>query len=275
MSQRFFVETPITGEEARLQGPEAHHLTHVMRAKAGQRVVLFDGSGREFQAEVSRISRSEVMLEVLSSSDCNRELDGQLSFAVALPKGDRARYLVEKLTEIGVSRLVPLVTQRSVARPTDGALERLRRTVIEASKQCGRNRLMEITAAQPWQQWAQAASDSLKLFAHPDSSAPESRSEAAGTASTEVMSSEGASDGQSETGDPQDDRPYQAAGPIHWTTASVAVAIGPEGGFTADEASLAQRHDWRPVRLGPRILRVETAALVMAAQLATHGSGPS
>src|SRR5579871_5731423 len=141
MSERFFVATPITGQLAVLTDTEAHHLAHVMRAKAGDAVMLFDGMGCEFTAEIKSISKSRVELIVLERCEVNRESASALTLAVALPKGDRQRWLIEKVVELGTTTLVPLETERGVAQPTSSALERLRRQVIEASKQCGRNRL--------------------------------------------------------------------------------------------------------------------------------------
>lgn len=112
--------------------------------------------------------RSEVTLSVLSCRDVNRELPMEVTLAVSLPKGDRQKGVVEKCVELGVRRLIPLKTSRSVAQPVDEALNRLKRTVIEASKQCGRNRLMEIAAAQTWPELAAATRDaSTRLLAHP------------------------------------------------------------------------------------------------------------
>ena len=150
MSDRFFSAAPITGDDAVLSGPEAHHLAHVMRAQVGEIVTLFDDSGQEFSARVRTIGKRDIELEVVERRDVNRESPVRLTLAVALPKGDRQRWLVEKAVELGVAELVPLETQRGVAQPSDAALERLRRSVIEASKQCGRNRLMEIGSAQSW-----------------------------------------------------------------------------------------------------------------------------
>src|SRR5205823_14535109 len=83
-------------------------------------------------------------LSIIERREVSRELSFSLTLAVALPKGERQKWLIEKATELGVTRIVPLVTERGVAQPVESALDRLRRGVIEASKQCGRNRLMEI-----------------------------------------------------------------------------------------------------------------------------------
>jgi 16S rRNA (uracil1498-N3)-methyltransferase len=234
MSERFFVDDPISGDRAALDGPEAHHLIHVMRAKPGSQVILFDGSGAEFLAEVRTLGRSDVELAVLERREVDRELPLSLVVGVALPKGDRQKWLIEKLTEAGVGRLVPLRTARSVAQPVAEALERLGRSVVEASKQCGRNRLMQLSEPQNWPDFlASPSADSCRLLAHP------------GRGENSSVLVPGARD-------------YK----------EVTLAIGPEGGFTDEEVGQALSVGWRCVDLGPRILRVETAALVLAAMAA-------
>ncbi len=234
MADRYFVEAPIEGARARLLGHEAHHLAHVMRAKPGDEVTLFDGSGVEFSARVEKVGRSEIELEVLSRDSVDRELPVCIALGVALPKGDRQRWLVEKATELGVTRLVPLVSEHSQEHPSDSSLARLRRAVVEASKQCGRNRLMEIATRQPLATFlGETPPDALRLFAHPGG------------------------------------KPVGALfRPRDETMApEFAIAIGPEGGFTTGEHAAAIAHGWMTVGLGQRILRIETAALALVATL--------
>ncbi len=231
MTDRYFSETPVSEDRALLVGPEAHHLTHVMRAKPGAQVVLFDGSGAEFVARVEQVGRSEVRLAVLSRQEVDRELPLELTLGVALPKGDRQRWLVEKAVELGVGRIVPLLTARSVARPAPQSLKRLRRTVIETSKQCGRNRLLEIAQPRPWADYVADAGDApCRLLAQPH--------------------------GQQTGVDPLSAADLE--GPVF-------LAVGPEGGFTDEEVSLAVAAGWRTIDLGPRILRIETAAILLSA----------
>jgi len=229
MSHRYYVETPVVGAQATLAGPEAHHLAHVMRAKVGEIVTLFDGAGAEHTARIARIDRATVQLEIVASAAVDRELPCPLVVGVSLPKGDRQRWLIEKLVELGVTRFVPLTTARGVAQPTDGALARLTRAVIEAAKQSERNRLMEISPPETWTSFLGAASqDCLRLIAHPS----------AATRLTELSA-------------PPERRGF-------------FLAIGPEGGLTEQEVTTAQAAGWTAVDLGPRILRVETAATLIA-----------
>lgn len=229
MDRRFFVDHPLVEGVAQLAGPEAEHLTKVLRAKPGDMVLLFDGLGAEFTARITRVGRTLVELAVLARREVCRELAISLTLGVALPKGDRQRWLIEKAVELGVTRVVPLLTDRGVAEPSPGALARLSRYVIEASKQCGRNRLLDIAAPLPVDQYCrQTPPEACRLVADfgPDA-IPLAR------------------------------LPATAAAGGVW------LAVGPEGGFTEDEVAAAA--SWQRVSLGPRVLRVETAALTLAA----------
>lgn len=227
MSERFYINQPITGDTACLDGPEAHHLMHVMRLKEGARAVLFDGSGAEFDAQVASTTRREVQLAVLGRREVTRERHAPLVVGAALPKGDRQRTLVEKLTELGATRLVPLATSRSVVKLSAGGREKLRRAVVEACKQCQRNRLMQIEPPRPWEEFiAQAPAAASRLVAHPGGVTP----------------------------------------PAVASDAELWVAVGPEGGLDDEEVASAQHAGWQAVSLGPRILRIETAAIALAAR---------
>lgn len=238
MNRRFFVAAPISGPRARLEGAEAEHLAKVLRGRVGDEVILFDGGGSEFAARVLSVARATVELAVLTATAADRELQQPLILGVALPKGDRQRWLVEKAVELGVTRLVPLETARGVAQPTSSALGRLRRVVIEASKQCGRNRLMEVSEPRRLtHMFASAPAESARLIAHP--------------APTAQPLSRWLRDG--------------------WT-GPVWVAVGPEGGFSDEEID-AVGSDGQLVSLGPRILRIETAAVALAAAVAMRTLG--
>jgi 16S rRNA (uracil1498-N3)-methyltransferase len=235
MADRYFVDDPIQADIAVLKGPEAHHLIHVMRAKPGAEVVLFDASGFEFAARVERVGRSDASLAVLARREVNRELAVRLTLGVSLPKGDRQRWLVEKAVELGMARLVPLIARRGVAQPSAEPPERLRRAVIEASKQCGRNRLMEIAPGESVQSFLQSsAGATARWLAHP------------GGGSLRAALAEA----------PQIDHGNQ-----------ISLAVGPEGGFTDEEVALAIAGGWQVVDLGARILRIETAACFLASAI--------
>jgi 16S rRNA (uracil1498-N3)-methyltransferase len=228
MSQRFYINSPLGPGHVTLDGPEAHHLASVCRACPGLVVSLFNGDGREYQASVVALAKRTVDLEIQASTAPARELPFALEIAVGLPKGDRGQFLIEKLTELGVTAYVPLECERTIVHPGDKKVEKLQRWVIEASKQCGRNVLMRVEPPAPWTSYCQAREGERRWLAH------------------------------------------RGGQPLQWNSepdARLRVAIGPEGGFTDDELRLGTDHGWQLLSLGPRILRVETAAIASAALL--------
>jgi 16S rRNA (uracil1498-N3)-methyltransferase len=233
MAERFYVNLPLTQGPVMLDGAEAHHLATVCRLRQGSEVCLFNGDGHEYPARITQVARREVTLEVLGAMNPDRELGFTLEVAAPLPKGDRGQFLVEKLTELGVTRFVPLVCQYSNTHPREAKRDKLERHVIEASKQCGRNVLMTTDDLTPWDAYAKrGGANELKLLAHP-------------TASRECTASR------------ERKRPEAPT--------TMRLAVGPEGGFTDAEVAQALEHGWQAISLGPRILRIETAAIVMAA----------
>jgi 16S rRNA (uracil1498-N3)-methyltransferase len=169
MSERFFITTQPAGDRAILEGDEARHLTRVLRAKVGDTVSLFDGRGREWPARVASLGRDRVELDTSEPTiDPLPPSAIPLTLAVALPKGERQKWMVEKLTELGAARLVPLETTRGVAEATASAQARLERVVIEACKQCRRNTLMEIAAGRPLDRLlAEVPAGACVVIAHP------------------------------------------------------------------------------------------------------------
>jgi 16S rRNA (uracil1498-N3)-methyltransferase len=230
MAERFYVNCPLRPGPVELHGPEAHHLAVVCRLRPSAGVCLFNGDGHEYPARVVEVQRKSVRLDVLAVESPGRELSFPLEVAAPLPKGDRAQFLIEKLTELGATAFVPLRTRRSVVHPRETRLDRLQRYVIEASKQCGRNVLLDVRPLTDWDDYCRRADlPPACLLAHPGADEPA----------------------------PGDGRLRSGQG--------YALAVGPEGGFTDEEIDGARAAGWRLVGLGPRILRVETAALVLAA----------
>lgn len=241
---RFLVELlPATGS-VELNESESRHASNVLRMQAGDDVILFDGRGGEAQAMIEQVTKRSVTVSVKHRSDVDRELPVALELLVALPKGDRQKTLVDALVQLGVARLTPLECQRGVAQPHDNALARLERGVVEASKQCGRNRLLSIqtpVSIEPLVTAAPVTASTLipSFFAHP-------------------------------YGSP---RSLTSVEPALEHAQGLRVAIGPEGGFTESECELFQTHGWQPLSLGGRLLRIEVAAMMVAAWWAARQSG--
>ena len=167
MSTRFYSPDPAQNGKLWLAAEEARHLSRVCRLGVGDVVEVFDGKGHATKAEIIKVEHGRVELIAIGPPFAGRFAPFSLTLASAVPKGDRFDWLVEKATELGVERLIPLVTERSVVEPGGPKLERLRRAIIEASKQCGRNQLMILDTPMRWDQLVGLYSDSIRFLADP------------------------------------------------------------------------------------------------------------
>lgn len=234
--RRFFVESiPEPGRRLTLSGEEAHHMLGVVRIRKGESVILLDGAGVVAEARLAEVRRGEAELEVLSRRVVLVEPARRLALACAVPRSSRMDTLVEKCCELGVARLMPMVTARSVVEAMqrqENHLARWRRIGIEAAKQSGRTKLVEMTAVLSFEDALRTVEPgAARMIASPEPDAVPLASFAANLGP-----------GQ----------PVQAL-------------IGPEGGFTSEEVQSARQAGCVPVGLGRRILRVETAAIALAA----------
>jgi 16S rRNA (uracil1498-N3)-methyltransferase len=228
MAERFYVNCELSPGPVVLQGAEAHHLAVVCRLRPGDAVCLFNGDGRQYPARIEEVGKRAVTLQVLAIESPARELPFRLEVAAPLPKGDRAQFLLEKLTELGVIAFTPLQSARSVVHPRETKLDKLQRHVIEASKQCGRNVLLEVRPLVEWDAFCVSPElPARRILGHPG--------------------------GESV--------------PRAETPVDTVLAVGPEGGFTDEEVARACAAGWRALDLGPRILRVETATIALAVLL--------
>ena len=225
MADRFFTDKPLSLGEFILDGSEAHHMGTVRRFVAGDAVVLFNGDGGEYPAEIVAISKRQIVLQLLSREEPVREVPYPIIIGSALPKADRLDFMLEKLVEVGASRFVPLITARSIVNPKSEKIEKWRREVVEASKQCGRNVLMHIDKPMSLAEFLNSTPTYVRLILHTNLKDCPNR-----------MSSQ-------ENG------------------RGITLAVGPEGGFTDAEVAAATAAGWQPLSFGPRILRTETAAI--------------
>lgn len=218
-------------DSLRVTGDEAHHMRATRRLGPGDMVTLFDGAGRRVTGQIVRADRHEVEIAV-HARHAEPARSGRLTLAVAVPKGKRQDVLIEKLTELGVAAVWPMITQRSVVRPDADRVAKWQRCAIEAAKQSHQPFLPEILAPQSYVEVVrQADAFDRVLLASP-------------------------------TGDAA---PINARLSAHAPTDSVLALVGPEGGFSPEEHDAALAVGARPVRLAPGVLRVETAAIALAA----------
>lgn len=237
MAHRFFIPPNwITPPTVSLSGDPARQLTAVLRLQPGDLIIVLDNSGQEWQVRLTELHKTGVRGEIVSQRLCPAEPAVQLTLYQGTLKGQKFEWVLQKGTELGVSRFVPVICQRSVVREAAALAnkqERWQRIIQEAAEQSGRGRLPRLEAALPFDQAVQhAASASLRLMPW----------EEAVAASLKTV--------------------WPATPP-----ASVALLIGPEGGFTAAEAGLAGLAGFHLIRLGPRLLRAETAGLAAAAAI--------
>ncbi|MCL2623671.1 MAG: 16S rRNA (uracil(1498)-N(3))-methyltransferase, partial [Planctomycetaceae bacterium] len=217
----------------------------VMRVKSGCMITLFDGNGHELTAEITGTRKDRLSLRILETRDVDTEPQRQVTIAVSLPKGDRQKWLVEKLTELGCHRMIPLQTERGIAQCSDQVLERLRRQVIEATKQCNRSRLMQIS------------SERTIVDCVAENMPCDSVNKTSGRTGWIAHPRSDGDYGQWDL-----TRLLQTALPQR-----VLVFVGPEGGFTRQEVEQAAAFGVQPLDLGPRILRVETAAMMLTTMI--------
>jgi 16S rRNA (uracil1498-N3)-methyltransferase len=236
---RLFVDTPLVqGAELALPEGAARHAM-VRRVQPGHMLTLFDGSGSDWAAEVTAVTRSGVRVQVGAPQVVQREGAQPVTLALAMPANERMDTLVEKATELGVARIQPLHAERSVLRLTGERAERKRvhwQGVAQAAcEQCGRAVLPVLEPVRELQAW---------LSALPPADA---------TASRWLLSlASGA----------------QPPAALPTPTQGLLTLSGPEGGLTPEEEAAARRAGFQPVALGPRVLRADTAPLAVLAWLA-------
>jgi 16S rRNA (uracil1498-N3)-methyltransferase len=262
---RFFVSPEwIDERKAVLSGPVAHQVSHVLRMRPGEQVVLLDGSGWEFLTQLVALKPDRVEGRVLSKRLAQGEPRTKISLYQGVLKADRFEFVLQKATELGVVEFVPIITARTIIGRLDAVRkkrQRWERIIREAAEQSGRGRLPRLqepmffagacARAQqtgglsllPWEEVRINGGSSLKQVLQKADPF---------TVNLFVGPEEGFTDKESDMAQ-------------HYGVRLVNLFIGPEGGFTQEEVDLACRHDIPTVTLGERVLRAETAAVVAAA----------
>jgi 16S rRNA (uracil1498-N3)-methyltransferase len=231
---RFYVPNPhIEKEMLKIEGNEVRHIRRVLRLKVGDNLSVFDGSGREYEGTIVEEDPSAVMVMVQNILSSKTESHLEITLAQSMVKGEKMDYLIQKATELGVKKIIPFFSYRSV--PLLDKSKRLKRyhrwerIAVEASKQCGRGVVPKIEPLKDYSEMLQTAPlDSLRLILW----------ERVGESLKEVL---------------KESKEKK----------KVFFIVGPEGGMSDEEVEHAKRAGFIPVTLGRRILRSETASLCL------------
>lgn len=233
---RFFISQTPQGNQVVLTDKEMHHLVHVYRASPGMQVVLFDAAGNEYQAQVTTYNKKEVHLLILTQEQQRHAGSEKILLAQALLKSKSWDLLLQKSMELGLEKLLPVISEHIAAGPeTAGRYERWQKVLLAAAKQCGRNNILHIATPQKFATLLQeTAHVPLRILAHNDNQLPSLKK-----VLTQYLA------------------PQQ----------QVLVIVGPEGGFSKQELQQAQSAGVILFSLGYYTLRAETAALSLLATL--------
>ncbi len=238
MGRQFLLSEPPVDGRAKIDGGEFHHLVHVLRARVGDEITVFDGGGGRFRAALESLAHEAAsvrILEPLASTGSTMSVQ----IASSTPKGGRVDVLVEKLAELGVVSWQPLLMERTPpsGRPGPGRLERWKRLAEAASKQCGRADLLTIAEPRPLEDVLESTSSEGRIFGCLD------------TSSSSLI-----------------ERIRERPRCQDWS-----IVIGPEGGASAAEEGRLVEAGFRAARWAGHVLRVETAAIAAASVLAAMG----
>lgn len=229
---RIYTDSELTvGTACELDEKAAQHVGRVLRMQPGQQLTLFNGDGRDYDATIRDASKKHVHVEISGATATTTESPLEIVLGQTLSKGDRMDYAVQKAVEMGVTRIVPLTTERcDVKLKGDREDKRLRhwqQVAISAAEQCGRARVPDILPVMSLSQWFEHSQTcDLRLVLH--------------------------------------HRTEQSLDTLA-KPSSVALMIGPEGGLSPEEIEAAEQSGFLPVALGPRVLRTETAPVATIA----------
>ena len=230
---RFFVPTEnFDGESVKITGSDAFHIARSLRMAVGDEITVCDMQSREHTCRLEKIRDDECVCSIVSTNEGNTESPAEITLFMGYPKGDKLEFIVQKAVELGASRIVPFESSRCIKRPKAEKVEkqtaRLSRIAEEAAKQCGRAKLPTVEAPISFNEaLSRAKEDALALFCY----------EGDGTRSLKECLADAGS--------------YK----------KISVLVGPEGGFSMEEAEAAKNKGLLSANLGPRILRCETAPI--------------
>jgi len=225
MGKYFVNKEQICGDSITITGDDVAHISRVLRMNVGDEIVICDGFGMDYFVEITSVTKADITAKILSSRLCEAEPKTEIILFQALPKQGKMEYIIQKNTELGISKIVPVYTKRCVVKPSDKR-ERYQKIAYEAAKQCGRGIIPIVTATVSFDEAIAQISEiekAIMLYECEDK-----------TTLKQII--DGAKFNQ------------------------IAVFVGPEGGFDKAEVEKAEKAHIATVTLGKRILRTETAA---------------
>jgi len=233
-SPRIFCDVRLgPGAQFALSDDAANHIAKALRLSAGNTLVVFDGRGGEYDAVIQRVDRGRVEVKTGAFRGVERESPVEVGLVQGLPEADKMDWILQKAVELGAAWVQPVVCDRSVVRLSgDRAARReshWQRVMVAACEQCGRNRVPALHATLAFRDWAAQASDARRWMLMPGAA-------------------------ESLVAQPRPDGPVQ-------------LLVGPEGGLSERELDIALTVGFKPLSLGPRVLRAETAPLAALAAM--------
>jgi 16S rRNA (uracil1498-N3)-methyltransferase len=252
MIRIFLPPQKLNSDQIIIDDENASYLSIVLRAKPGEIITIFDGSGQRYICRILQVHRKEVVVEKIKKEPCSAESPLKITLAQGLPKSDKMDLIVQKSTELGVRRIIPLITERSQVRHTEKA-ERWRKIALSASQQCGREKIPEIEEVLSFEKFLKNTpltpldrGEQFPLLKK-GPACPVGRDE--GRFLNIIFSEE-----QKEINLKKILNDFKAS-------KNIVLLIGPEGGFSGEEVSASVEKGFIEASLGPRILRTETAPI--------------
>jgi 16S rRNA (uracil1498-N3)-methyltransferase len=222
------INTPVT-----LNDDAAGHIARVLRMKVGDKVSIFNGHGGEFLSEITEITKKNVIVLPITHNEHDVESPLKVHLGQCISRGDKMDFTIQKSVELGITEITPLFSQRCGVKLSPERLEKKhqqwQKIAIAAAEQSGRNAVPVVNPPVELKQWLAQKSDAIKLTLHP--------------------------------------RAQHSIKTISVPQAGVRFLVGPEGGFTDEEMLLTKQLEFVDIRLGPRVLRTETAALTVLSAL--------
>jgi 16S rRNA (uracil1498-N3)-methyltransferase len=215
-----------SGNQLALEESASHHLSKVLRMQAGRELILFNGAGGKFSAIIHEVTKKQVIVNITEHTPDNRESPLELELAIGISRGERFDWVLQKATELGVTKITPLITERTEVKTSGDRQEKMQdrwqQILISACEQCQRNLLPQLSTPVPIADWFPHVNSEFRFVLH--------------------------------------HRDSQRL-PADKTPASVTLLIGPEGGLSEREIVQALEHNFKALTLGPRVLRTETAPI--------------